>query len=95
MSSLKSLVRPRKEVLDSTLDESIFAANLGTVLQGTAPPVYGEPAEFFSRTHPSSGLKALLNLCLGRLAGAQPDAPPIIRIDTMTLSNHAWREVCG
>ncbi|MCY4521844.1 MAG: DUF499 domain-containing protein [Caldilineaceae bacterium] len=82
MSSLRSLVRPRKEVLESTLDESIFAANLGTVLQGTAPPVYGDPAEFFSRTHPSSGLKALLNLCLGRLAGAQPDAPPIIRIDT-------------
>ncbi len=82
MLSLSSLVRPRKEVLESTLDESIFAANLGTMLQGTAPPVYGDPAEFFSRTHPSSGLKALLNLCLGRLAGAQPDAPPIIRIDT-------------
>ncbi len=68
--------------MESTLDESIFAANLGTVLQGTAPPVYGDPAEFFSRTHPSSGLKALLNLCLGRLAGAVPDAPPIIRIAT-------------
>ena len=82
MSSLRSLVRPRKEVLESTLDESIFAANLGTVLQGTAPSVYGDPAEFFSRTHPSSGLKSLLNHCLGRLGGAEPDAPPIIRIDT-------------
>lgn len=78
MSSLRSLVHPRKEMLESTLDESIFAANLGTVLKGTALSFYGEPAEFFSRTHPTSGLKALLNLCLGCLAGAQP----IIRIDT-------------
>lgn len=82
MSSLRSLVHSRKEVLESTLDESIFAANLATVLQGTAPPVYGEPAEFFSRTHPSSRLRALLNLCLGRFVGAQPDASPIIRTNT-------------
>jgi len=46
MSGLSSLVRPCKEVLESTLDESIFAA----------PPVYDDAAEFRSCLHPTSGL---------------------------------------
>ena len=80
--SLVDWVTPLDEVLHSVLDESIFAANLTEALLGTAPQVYSDPALFFQRTHPSSGLRELLRMALGRLSGATPDESPVIRVDT-------------
>lgn len=80
--TLRDYAQPQAEVLHSALDESIFAANLADALAGTAPSVYSDPAEFFHRTHPSSGLVNLLRIALGRLSGTLPDEPPVLRVDT-------------
>lgn len=80
--TLIDLAVPLDEVLHSTPDESVFAANLADAVAGTAPSVYSDPEKFFRRTHPSSGLVDLLHIALGRLSGVRPDSPPIIRVDT-------------
>lgn len=80
--TLIDYAQPQEEVLHSTLDESVFAANLSDALDGNAPSVYSDPSEFFHRTFPSSGLVDLLRIALGRLSGTLPDEPPVLRVDT-------------
>ena len=80
--TLIDLAIPLDEVLYSTPDESVFAANLADAVAGTAPAVYSDPRKFFRRTHPASGLVDLLRIALGRLSGTRPDEPPIMRVDT-------------
>ena len=80
--TLIDYAQPQEEVLHSTLDESVFAANLADALDGNAPSVYSDPSEFFHRTFPSSGLVDLLRIALGRLSGTLPDEPPVLRVDT-------------
>jgi hypothetical protein len=73
---------PRQDVLAGELTESIFAASLDQVMSGTAPAVYQEADRFFAGSHPSDGLRELLLQSLGRVTGARPSAPPIIRLET-------------
>jgi predicted AAA+ superfamily ATPase len=80
--SLFSAVEPRQDVLEGTLSEAIFAASLDEVVAGTAPPVYDDSKTFFAGTHPSAGLKTLLDEALGRVGGGKPDAPSVIRLET-------------
>lgn len=80
--SLFSRVQPRSDVLSGTLTEAIFAANLDEVALGTAPDTYGDPRTFFETTHPSGGLRSLLNEALGRVGGGRPDGAPVIRLET-------------
>ena len=87
--TLIDLARPLDEVLLSTPDESVFAANLADAVAGTAPSVYSDPEKFFHRTHPSSGLVDLLRIALGRLSGVHPDEPPIMRVDTNSAISNA------
>lgn len=79
--SLFESVIPRPEVLEGTLTETIFAASLDEVVAGTAPEAYGQPAAFFRSTHPSAGLRQLLNEVLGRISGGKPDAASVIRLE--------------
>lgn len=65
-----------------TLSDAVFAASLDEVVAGTAPGAYADPDVFFPATHPSAGLKTLLSEVFGRLSGARPDAPPVIRLET-------------
>lgn len=81
-SSLFDAVVPREDVLEGTLAESIFAASLEEVVNGKAPAVYSDPAVFFAGTHPSAGLRALLDESLGRIGGGRPDAASVIRLET-------------
>jgi hypothetical protein len=81
-TDLYSACQPRQDVLAGELSESIFAASLDEVISGTAPAAYGEPDGFFAATHPSHGLRELLLQSLGRVTGARPAAPPIIRLET-------------
>lgn len=81
-SSLFKAVEPREDVLEGTLSEAIFAASLDEVVAGSAPAVYGDPETFFAGTHPSAGLKTLLDEALGRVGGGKPDAPSVIRLET-------------
>ncbi|MDA8309413.1 MAG: DUF499 domain-containing protein [Actinomycetota bacterium] len=80
--TLYEWAEPRLDVREGILADAVFAASLDEVVAGTAPPAYGDPAAFFSATHPSAGLKTLLAEVFGRLSGVQPDAPPVIRLET-------------
>ena len=62
-------MRPAPEVADGTFLQSDFAANLQQVKDGTAPPVYGHPLEFFRRTHLTAGMRRLLAAAARRLSG--------------------------
>jgi len=79
---LYDVIEPRRDVLTGTLSDAVFAASLDEVVAGTAPGVYGNPETFFAGTHPSAGLKTLLSEVFGRLSGVEPDAPPVIRLET-------------
>jgi predicted AAA+ superfamily ATPase len=80
--TLLSTITPRKEVLAGELTEGLFAAGLQEVAAGTAADTYGRPETFFAQTHPSDGLRTLLNEALGRLLGTRPDAASVLRLET-------------
>jgi len=62
--------KPRKEVLEGDLGDSIFAADFGDLIAGETgtPAVYGDAATFFQNTHPAKDLKRLVTEVFGRLA---------------------------
>lgn len=81
MRSLFEICTPRDDVLRGSVQEADFAADLAKVLRGEAPKVYGDAATFFSNTHPTNGLKRLIdNVC--RRLGALGGAPAVFRLDT-------------
>ncbi|MGH3442179.1 MAG: DUF499 domain-containing protein [Nitriliruptorales bacterium] len=69
-------------MLAGTISDAVFAASLEDVVTGSAPDAYGAPATFFAATHPSGGLRTLLDEALGRITGSKPDASPTIRLET-------------
>lgn len=79
-----STCTPRDDVLSGDLPDSTFAANLDQVVVDDAdsPAVYRDAATFFEVTHPSTGLKDLLNEAMGRLSGHRTGAAPVIRLET-------------
>ena len=76
------LCRPRPDVLDGTVVDADFAADLAQVLTGRASPGYREPGPFFANTFPTRGLKNLLANVCRRLSGAGDAAGAIFRLDT-------------
>ena len=76
------LCTPRREVLGGRVAEADLAADLAAVLRGDAPADYREPARFFENTHPTRGLKRLLEHVYRRLSGAGGEAAAIFRLDT-------------
>jgi hypothetical protein len=82
MLPLDAVCEPRPEVLQGELREEIFAARLKDVLDGRADPVYQDPSVFFDTTYPTEGLRTLLREALGRLAGLDPRANAILRLET-------------
>jgi len=67
MNLLKSC-KPRKEVLEGELDDAIFAADFGQLIDGTAPKVYADPTTFFRNTEPTPDLKAVCKTVFQALA---------------------------
>ncbi|MGA7831158.1 MAG: hypothetical protein WCA21_09370, partial [Terracidiphilus sp.] len=81
LPSIFSVCKPKDDVLQGTMADAEFAADLAQVLRGNAPVQYADPARFFSNTYPTRGLKdLLLNVC-GRLGNGQGVAS-IFRLDT-------------
>ena len=78
---LTSTCIPRPEVLRGGFDQAVFAADIATVADGTAPAVYLDPAQFFGSTYPTPTLCALLRDVLGRLAGDRT-AQSVLRVDS-------------
>ncbi len=65
--------QPRSDVIDGTLEEEQFAANLATVAHDPdeAPSVYQNTDEFFDTTYPTEGLSTLLSNLTGRFLNAE------------------------
>lgn len=72
---------PKEDVLQGTMADAEFAADLAQVLRGDAPPQYSDPKQFFSNTYPTRGLKDLLSNVCARLSKGQGVAS-IFRLDT-------------
>ena len=79
------LCKPRADILQGTVTEAEFAADLARVLDnndGNEYADYANPAQFFANTYPTRGLKDLLvNVCR-RLTGAGGEVAAIFRLDT-------------
>jgi len=73
---------PRADVLSGSTRDEHFAADLAKVINGTAPKEYATPETFFAHTHPTRGMKALLDAACRRLSGAGNEVSSIIRLDT-------------
>jgi hypothetical protein len=82
VKTVLELCQPRPDVLTGAVRESDFAADLAQVLTGKAPPEYGDPATFFANTHPTAGLRALLESVCRRLSRTGGEAAAIFRLDT-------------
>ena len=73
---------PRPDVLDGSIADADFAADLALVLTGRANAGYRDPVPFFANTYPTRGLKNLLANVCRRLSGAGDAAAAIFRLDT-------------
>lgn len=82
MRTVFDICTPRPDVLSGSIRDSDFAADLAQVLRGQAPPEYQDPAAFFANTHPTDGLKRLLENVCRRLGGRGDAAASIFRLDT-------------
>ena len=71
-NSLFEVCQPRSDVIEGTLEEEQFAANLATVAHEPqeAAPVYRDATEFFDTTYPTEGLTTLLSNLSGRFLAA-------------------------
>jgi len=76
-----SACKPRKEVLEGELDDAIFAADFGQLIDGSAPKVYGHAETFFRNTEPTPDLKAVCVAVFKALADKK-EAGQLIRLST-------------
>ncbi len=74
--------RPRGDILEGSVSEADFAADLAQAAKGGGSGAYLDPAEFFANTYPTRGLKDLLANVCRRLSGAGGEAAAIFRLDT-------------
>jgi len=66
---VKGSCAPRQEVLRGDLDDTIFAADFGSLVAGeNVPKVYKDAKTFFRNTHPAKPLCKIVQAILGRLA---------------------------
>ena len=66
-------VKPQFDIRNNVLDESIFAANLGEVANGTGPEVYSNYALFFEKTFITDGLRDIANRVVKALNGEESE----------------------
>ena len=83
MKTIFQICEPRDDVRSGVVKESDFAADLAQVLRGdAAAAAYTDPGVFFANTHPTEGLKRLLENVARRLTGVGGEASSIFRLDT-------------
>ena len=85
MRTVFDLCVPRDDVAQGRIRDEEFAADLARVV-GDADPrdhkEYKDPVVFFCHTHPTRGLRSLLETVCRRLSGTGNEANSIIRLDT-------------
>lgn len=72
---------PRRDIADGSFDESVFAADLGLVAEGTGPSDYLDPVRFFEKTYLTDSLGDVLIELTRRLSGDSA-APGVYRLQT-------------
>ncbi|BDH57802.1 DUF499 domain-containing protein [Tsukamurella sp. PLM1] len=77
----REVVTPHRDVIEGKFHAAEFAADLFTVMRGSAEGEYGDPAQFFERTFLTEGLKKLLSDTARRVAGDR-NAPPVVNLQT-------------
>lgn len=83
MKSIFELCDPRDDVRSGRIKDEELAANLGAVINGTSTAKeYTEPRRFFELTHPTRGLRTLLENVCRRLGGQGGEKNSVIRLDT-------------
>ena len=64
---------PHYDIRNGSLDESVFAANLGEVAMGTGQEIYCNPITFFEKTYITAGLRSVANRVIRALNGEETD----------------------
>jgi predicted AAA+ superfamily ATPase len=81
LPSWMEVVKPDPIVLSERLEESLFAADLYSVLKGTAPREYQDPRRFAEQTYPTEDMVQLISDVVRRLSG-KGSSNPVIQIQT-------------
>lgn len=91
MQSVLQSCQPRPEILAGTFNPEIFTASLsrvvgdyrkGAVKEG-ADSIYSDPVAFFRQaTHPTDGLRSIVDNALARLVQGDMSRPAMQRLDT-------------
>ena len=81
MRPIRETCALRSEVLKGDLQDALFAADFGHVIEGRAAEVYQKPTEFFRNTHPAAPLKKVITTIFERLADPN-EAGGVIRLST-------------
>ena len=76
----REVATPHRDVRDGDFVQAEFAANLADVDKPDTPSEYGDPTEFFARTHLTGGLCDLLTNAAKRLSDAGGD--PVVQLQT-------------
>ena len=77
------VVTPRREIREGrSFNPDEFAIALDQVVDGTAPPDYQEPEQFFSRTYFTQALTEHTGTVLRRLAGNTESTAPVLSLVT-------------
>ncbi|HOY69108.1 MAG TPA: DUF499 domain-containing protein [Candidatus Ozemobacteraceae bacterium] len=82
MTTIFDLCEPRQDVIEGRVRDEEFAADLSRVINGTAVPEYADPRLFFQYTHPTRGLRSLLETACRRLSGSGGELNSVVRLDT-------------
>lgn len=80
MKPWRQIAKPHRDVLEGTLKQSEFAADIFHVLQGDASPEYQDAEKFYARTYITEGMRLLLISVAQRLTGKAGD--PVIQLQT-------------
>jgi hypothetical protein len=72
---------PHEDVRSGELPESVFAIDLGAVINNNAPPVYQNPVDFFEKTHITQVLEDLIKTVIDNVGG-EPSGNRIQRLQT-------------
>ncbi len=80
MKNWFDIIPPHEDIRKGLFDEAIFAADLGDVAAGTAPPDYRDPYLFYQKTYLTEGLRRLLTRVNQKLVQGQGGS--VIEIQT-------------
>ena len=80
MKNWFDIIQPHEDIRRGDFDEAVFAADLGDVVDGSAPPDYSDPYLFFCKTYLTDGLRHLLMRVHGKLTAGKGQS--VIEIQT-------------